>query len=286
METEVPSRVHAAVREHQLEAFLLLAFGWSWCVWLLGGTLGYSNARWLSVTYAWGPMIAAALVTELSGGDVLAWARQVVPKPGVGLRWYLLALTAPFMLVQTPELLAWIAGVPITLVEPHEVVVEFLFVLVLAGGLEEFGWRGFVQPRLQERRSALVAALAVGIVWALWHIPIVAGGGSGYQGGEWVGFLVFLPLMSIVLTWLYNSTRGGLLFVMIGHAVINATPVIEVADAIAGGATQLLALVGLPLAIVLYYGTPYLAANRPTPPIPGEAEASPQLYRTSEVLIR
>jgi len=48
--------------------------------------------------------------------------------------------------------------------------------------------------------------------------------------------------------------------------------VIEGADAIAGGATQLLALVGLPLAIVLYYGTPYLAANGPTPPIPGEAK--------------
>jgi membrane protease YdiL (CAAX protease family) len=221
-------------------------------------------------------MIAAALVTELAGGDVLAWARQVVPKPGVGLRWYLLALTAPFVLIQTPELLAWIAGVPVTLVEPREVVVEFLLVLVLAGGLEKFGWRGFVQPRLQERRSALVAALAVGIVWALWHVPIVAGGGSGYQGGEWVGFLLFLPLMSIVLTWLYNSTRGGLLFVMIGHAVINATPVIEGSDAIAGGAAQLLALVGLPLAIVLYYGTPYLAANRPTSPIPGEVEASAQ----------
>ena len=38
---------------------------------------------------------------------------------------------------------------------------------------EEIGWRGFALPRLQKRHNALIATLIVGILWALWHLPLV-----------------------------------------------------------------------------------------------------------------
>lgn len=265
--TNTPYR--SLIRRHQIPAFLIVTFAWSWSVWLIGDTLGYGDSRWLLVPVAWGPLIAGAVITRAAGYNVGAWAGQIVPKRGVGLRWYGIALAAPFVLIQTPEVLTWMFGVEVSLVDPSEVVVDFLFVLFLAGALEEPGWRGFMQPRLQERWSALTAALAIGVVWALWHVPLVIGGGAGYGGDEWVGFFVFLPLFSIVMAWVYNSTHGGLVFVMIFHAMINALPILEAATPVAGGLSQLIALIGVPLVILLYYGKTYLAANRPDPTIPG-----------------
>ncbi|WP_418282011.1 type II CAAX prenyl endopeptidase Rce1 family protein [Halorubrum sp. DTA98] len=236
---------------------------------MIGDTLGYGDSRWLLAPVAWGPLIAGAVVTSAAGYAVSGWIRQIVPKRGVGLHWYGVAFAAPFVLIQTPEVIAWMFGVEVSLIDPPAVVIDFLFVLFLAGALEEPGWRGFMQPRLQERWSALTAALAIGIIWALWHVPLVIGGGAGYQGSEWVGFFVFLPLFSIVMAWVYNSTRGGVLFVMLFHATINAMPIFEAAEPVAGGLSQLIALIGVPLGILLYYGRTYLAADRPDPTIPG-----------------
>lgn len=260
-----------AFRDHQILAFLGLAFGWSWLVWFAGIALGYGATRWLQAVGAWGPLFAGAAVTTAAGGDPRAWARQVIPKRVVDRRWYGVAVVAPLALTQTGAVIGWLTGVPVAVVDATEVVTTFLFTLVVGGSLEEFGWRGFLQPRLQERRSALFAALAVGLVWALWHAPLVVGGtGAGYESGDLVGLVVGLPLFSVVLAWLYNSTRGGLAFAMLFHATINATPVVEAREVTAlMELGELAVLLGLPLGIVLFYDRAYLAAAHPDPRIPG-----------------
>ena len=54
--------------------------------------------------------------------------------------------------------------------------------------IEELGWRGYVLDRLQEKRSALVSSLILGVVWSLWHLPLFFVQGS-YQAGLGVGTL-------------------------------------------------------------------------------------------------
>ena len=52
-------------------------------------------------------------------------------------------------------------------------VVPMLFVLIVLAGLgEEFGWRGFLLPRLQIRHNALVSSLIIGVLHSLWHVPL------------------------------------------------------------------------------------------------------------------
>ena len=47
---------------------------------------------------------------------------------------------------------------------------------VRVGAWEEPGWRGYAPPRLQTRRSALVASLILGALVAAWHLPLMVEG--------------------------------------------------------------------------------------------------------------
>ena len=49
---------------------------------------------------------------------------------------------------------------------------RFVFIFLWIGLGEEPGWRGFVLPRLLVGRSALSAALILGVIHAVWHLPL------------------------------------------------------------------------------------------------------------------
>ena len=104
----------------------------------------------------------------------------------------------------------------------------FVLTMVLGGPLlEEIGWRGFALPRLQRRHGPLVAALVLGVLWALWHLPqflvptwAASSGGGGVSGIAL--FVLVAVAFSVVLSWVFNNTRGGLLIVVLVHTSIDA----------------------------------------------------------------
>jgi membrane protease YdiL (CAAX protease family) len=101
-------------------------------------------------------------------------------------------------------------------------VLEFLHVFLMTGGInEECGWRGFALPRLQSRYPVIVAALIVGFLWALWHLPLDIGQGVPVA---WMleNRLLWNPIFAILMSWLYNRTRGSVLAPAIFHAAMNA----------------------------------------------------------------
>ena len=49
---------------------------------------------------------------------------------------------------------------------------SFIYLMTLAGGMEEPGWRGFLQPALEKKFSMLIASSITGLAWACWHIPL------------------------------------------------------------------------------------------------------------------
>ena len=99
----------------------------------------------------------------------------------------------------------------------------WVFWILTAGIGEESGWRGYALPKLQRHMSALSATLIVTLLWVGWHLPRF----FYYAGYMELGFSV-LPLvghgflaLAIVLTWLYNSTRGSILLVALFHGGYN-----------------------------------------------------------------
>jgi hypothetical protein len=94
---------------------------------------------------------------------------------------------------------------------------------------EEVGWRGFALPRMQRTRPAANAALLLGLLWAGWHLPAFLYRDTYTEMGL-LGFPMFavsVVFASVVFAWLYNSTGGSLLLVILFHIFFNWLSVSE-----------------------------------------------------------
>jgi membrane protease YdiL (CAAX protease family) len=91
---------------------------------------------------------------------------------------------------------------------------------------EEMGWRGYALDRLQERYNAFTSSLVLGIIWALWHLPLFFISGT-YQHrlgvgttGFWI-FMLTIPLQAIFFTWIFNHNHRSTLSAVLFHFAIN-----------------------------------------------------------------
>jgi membrane protease YdiL (CAAX protease family) len=224
------SRTSLAAR-YPVALFFVLAYALSWGLWL-PIVLGYDGAlrEALFVAGIFGPALAGALMIVLQGGSLGGWLRSIV-RWRVSARWWVLALLIPAGLIGTASAAYALLG--------HEVDVSLLpgrlggylpalvMTALLGGGQEEFGWRGYVLPRLEARFSPVTATLILGILWGLWHLPIVAADPEFQHGLDVAALLpvVALSLVSVVgyaflLTWLFNRT-GSVLVAILLHAGFN-----------------------------------------------------------------
>jgi uncharacterized protein len=96
---------------------------------------------------------------------------------------------------------------------------SFLPLLILGPLSEEIGWRGYALERLQTRWNALTSSLIIGLVWALWHLPLfmIVGTSQHELGVPFVGFLIKLVASSVLYTWLYNNTQQSLWSAILLH---------------------------------------------------------------------
>lgn len=155
-----------------------------------------------------------------------------------GLKTLLRRLVAPFSLLWLavaalviPVLAALLTVLPGWPVKPHMILVALpmlLFgttqVVSNTGPLgEELGWRGYALPRLLERTGALNAALVIGAVWSVWHLPafLIPGAmGASLDGFGWWALDTFA--LSLLMTWLFVRAGGNVLIAgMVPHFVIN-----------------------------------------------------------------
>ena len=85
------------------------------------------------------------------------------------------------------------------------------------GPIEEFGWRGVALPLLQRKFSPFWAGSILGCIWGIWHIPSFLGSGTPQSAWAIGPFFIGIVAMSIILTPLFNTSRGSLLISALFH---------------------------------------------------------------------
>jgi len=225
-------------RRYPVTAFFVLAYAVTWSVWVpralvSEGHLDSGLLVTLGGFWTYGPAVAAVLAAALWNGR--AGLRELgsrLIRWRVGVRWYALVLVGPAafwaLVLGVFAALGWSTeiGEPPMIEQGALAVVPLLLVLALTDGLgEEAGWRGYALPRQLERFGALPASLLLGVVWAVWHLPLFWTDGAALDGARFWILLLELPAMSMLYTWLFVNTRGSALLAILFHAAWNACTV-------------------------------------------------------------
>jgi uncharacterized protein len=275
------------IRRYPLITFFVLAYALSWWPWIL-----YSFDLLPNPIVGFEPFLAALVVLALTEGTsgVGRLVRRMV-RWRVGLRWYAVALLLPILVTLTAAALnVFLLGA-----QPTSSVAElggwstflqtfFLWLLIpgLSGTWEEPGFRGYALPRLQVGRSALLASLILGVLWAFWHLPFVATGED-----IWVDAFLFPIIWSPVYAWLFHNASGSVLIVMLFHNMNNTFSSGFVGQMFSGAdsvnqAWLRLALWGVvAIVVVVVYGSQHLSREHrkqeEEPVQPGVSTPSPRV---------
>ena len=227
-------------------AFVLLTITLSWSIWIMAWfAMGRpvtttASAGMIAAVYAgsFAPSVAAAILSAMSQPGALktwlhgfirfrcgwrAYAAAVLPLPlSLLLLTYVLGY-APRLegLHGQPSILLYLTLFPVSIFN------GLATAIIGAGPLgEEGGWRGYLLPRLLARGGEVRASLIVGVVWALWHLPIMAMF-ADWRGG--VPFETYLPLytvgvigLSFVMSRVWLIGGGSLIPCIWLHGLVNA----------------------------------------------------------------
>ena len=98
-----------------------------------------------------------------------------------------------------------------------------LSTITLGQAGEEIGWRGYALPKLSAHLGIAPASIVLGIIWAVWHLPLFYMRGTDTFGQSFPLYLLQVTALSIAIAWLYAHTHGSLLLAMLMHAAINNT---------------------------------------------------------------
>ena len=205
--------------KHRLTTFFILAFAVSWWVWPF-----YAMGVAPTPFFACGPLVAALVVIGITDGRRgyrTLGARMI--RWRVGWTWWAVALGLPLVVLAVASLAnvtIWGAPAPVwASIGFATIAMNFAvrFVNPLDGPLgEEPGFRGYALPHLQSSRSPLGSSVLLGVVVALWHLPLVAVGQLATIG------LIVTFAITLVYTWLFNHTGGSVLLTMVFHVAQGA----------------------------------------------------------------
>ena len=216
-----------------LPCFVVLTFAFTWIAWLASAALVTPGNTWLFglggpvfLLGVFAPaFVALALTAYSEGSDGVARLLRRIGKWKLGAGWYLFAIG---YLAATKLLAAlihrFIMGAWPTFGDtslPLMLGAILLSTWTQAG--EEVGWRGYALPRLAMHLGLGGASLCLGVIWALWHLPLFFLPGSGSDGQSFPIYLLHVTALSVAMSWLYWKTEGSLLLVMLMHASVNNT---------------------------------------------------------------
>ena len=132
-----------------------------------------------------------------------------------------------FLIIGVRYMAIWIYGVfhnPIwsDLSTQFISLIPLTLIMVPLGGLEELGWRGLLLPELSKKLNFPISALIVGVIWAVWHLPMFFIQGLIHYQSDFLEFTIQTVGLGLVLAWLFGRTKSIFICVLF-HAFYNAS---------------------------------------------------------------
>jgi uncharacterized protein len=200
---------------HGALAFLALVFSTTWLFQL--PALVAQRFMPLVVVGFFGPLLVALVLAARAPGGLRALFAPLRIR-GLGVGWALVALgLSGAIFVAAMGAYRVVSGRDAgPLFHPPASAAQLAAMLVVPF-TEQLPWRGFLYPRLARRHGPLVASVATGVAWALFHVQkhVFLREQLGWTS-PWI-LVPFMTAGTVVFTWLYVRTRGSLLVVVLAN---------------------------------------------------------------------
>ncbi len=226
----------------RLAVYLLISFGLTFSIFFIYvGNFGWTvSSSWYGVmaTVAMLMPAIANILTRMITKEGLEDSYLSVKFKGK-VRYYVIALVLPViigMIIPAASVLILLPqgslGKVTGSINLWEVFCNTIYIAgvtvanLLLGFGEEFGWRAYLIPKLEKLMPFPAAIFVGGVIWGLWHAPIIACGhnfGKGYSGDPWLGIVlmcIFCVMTGVYLTALTKAT-GSVFAASLAHIAIN-----------------------------------------------------------------
>jgi hypothetical protein len=229
-----PRNAGGFILRHPATAYFLLAVMISWAGALAVAApqlLGHQSLSKMTGTLMFpamllGPALAGIVLTGVVDGRVRV--RQLFSQmllARVPLRWYATLLIPPALVFAVLLSLGTFVS---SVYFPNWFFVGTVFGIP-AGFLEEIGWTGYAFPKISQDR-ALIASIQLGLLWALWHLPVINFlGAASPHGVYWLpyffAFSFAMVAMRVLMAWIYTNTKS-LLLVQLMHVSSTSSLVV------------------------------------------------------------
>ena len=203
---------------HPIASYFVLTFAVSWTGAFLvaapkllqGEALPKLTGILMFPAMLLGPVSCGILLTRIVDGktgfrDLLSrGTRFRVPQ-----RWYASLLIPPVAVLLALTLLKTFVS---PVYSPNRFYLGVLFG-VAAGVLEEIGWMGFAYPKMSRKFSPFRAAVLLGVLWGIWHLPVIdfLGAATPHRAAWFPFFLAFTAAMTairVIIAWVYTNTKS------------------------------------------------------------------------------
>jgi uncharacterized protein len=236
-------RIHVNWKE--VITFVVLAYGlaWAWSGFFLLPYLGDLLTRSTTPTNMLERLGAMTTLPTMLTPMIAAFIMRIfLSKEGVkgslGLlrspKYYLAALVIPAVFVTAVVLIITQAitlpGVSLGEFRWSEAT-WYVYLILMVSALpvtlftfgEEYGWRGYLLPRLLPL-GEIRASILLGVIWGVWHLPLLLAG-LNYPGvNVWLVIIIFTFVtvaLSFTYTWFYVASSGSVLVAAVFHASTN-----------------------------------------------------------------
>lgn len=219
----------AAARTRHLFVATVAMFVLPWTVWgsaiaqahnLISWRLPQGTALWVLTPSI--PLACLAIGGRAALRDLL---RRIIRWRGPW--WvYLGAVIIPVTIGASTVALSRAIGRPSHLGQTENLatcLVYFSYAIGLFLLTEEAGWTGVILPRLQTRMRPVTASLVLGVIWGLWHLPLLHVPGEHDSGLPFSAFLLLIVPTCVLMSAFVNATGGTVLAAALFHAAFNAT---------------------------------------------------------------
>jgi membrane protease YdiL (CAAX protease family) len=198
--------------------FSVIVIALSSVICFISYKLDNSNVSILSV---FTPSIVALIYTAITSGKkglYELFVKQTVRKTGI--KWLLISLVGIPVLASLAMLTSLGFDISRFDLRTTQLLPQIVVIVLIAIG-EEYGWRGFLLPRLMDKFNLLYSSIILGLIWGFWHLPAYLIGTGVPLQMDFLVFLLWVILGTLFISWIYYYTKSVLTSIL-AHISANA----------------------------------------------------------------